>query len=159
MQRDLGLFALRAALGAIFVAHAADKLGWYSISIFFSEDNLVLYTKQALSSYHSLVEGIFPNLEPPQILALTAISALLEFICGWLILIGLLSQVAALYLTVMMSVAVHFHWSYGFFASEGGYEWAMLCLGGSICIMLSGAGAFSLTQIIRSITTTESQAL
>ena len=44
-----------------------------------------------------------------------------------------------------------------FYANNGGYEWAMLCLGASQVMVFMGAGRFSISGIFRAVTTAESQ--
>ena len=115
MQQALGLIALRVVLGTIFVAHASDKLGWYSISAIMSQEDLTLYTQQVLGNYRHLLSEIFVDLNQEQLKYLASTSALLELLCGWMLILGVFTRPAALYLSIMMTVAVFYHFPFGFF--------------------------------------------
>ncbi len=158
MQKDLALAGLRAILGSIFVVHACDKLGIHSLSALWEVDNLTNHSILSLSPFSELVHSIFSFTTPLQAFWLAAIAACGELIAGWLLILGVFNRLAGFFLSIMMAVAVYFHFPYGFYGDEGGYEWAMLCLAGSQAIMFMGAGRFSLYELYLAISTERSQA-
>ncbi len=157
MGTDLALLGLRVCLGTIFVVHGADKLGW-DMGVFWREDNLMDYSFFHLQSFVGVVAGLFEFLSIEQARTLSMIAALTEFMAGWAIILGVITRVAALLLCILMTVAVYYHLPLGFYANNGGYEWAMLCLGASQVMVFMGAGRFSISGIFRAVTTAESQA-
>lgn len=156
MGGDLALVGLRVCLGTIFIVHGADKLGW-DIGVFLREDHLLEYTVQNLESFTRVVAELFSFLTPEQAQTLALTAAVVELFAGWAVLLGILIRPAALLLCGLMAVAIYFHWPNGFYASNGGYEWAMLCLAGSQVMVFMGPGRFSLSGITRAVTTAESQ--
>lgn len=159
MQKDLALFGLRTTLAAIFIVHACDKLGWHSLATLWEVDNLTLYSKMALMSFTELTHSLFPSLTYTQAYWLAAIAACGELIAGWCLLLGLFCRLAGLFLVCMMAVAIYHHFPFGFDAIDGGYQWAMLCLGGSQAIMLLGSGRLSIQGLLQAITTEQIRAV
>lgn len=156
MGTDLALVGLRVCLGSIFIVHGADKLGWDS-GVFWREDNLLDYTLIQLQGFTQLVAGLFGFLSEDQIRYLALSAALIELIAGWALALGFFTRHAALLLSGLMIVAIYFHLPQGFYARDGGFEWAMLCLAGSQVMVFMGAGRFSVSGIFRAVTTAESQ--
>lgn len=157
MGTDLALVGLRVCLGSIFIMHGADKLGW-DIGIFWREDNVMEYTFIQLQGFMQLVAGLLGFLSEDQVRYLSLFAALTELVAGWALALGLFTRLAALLLSGLMIVAIYFHLPQGFYAREGGFEWAMLCLAGSQVMVFMGAGMFSVSGIFRAVATAESQA-
>lgn len=68
---------------------------------------------------------------------------------GLAILLGLLTRPAALVLSVTMLVAIFsVHFSHGLFLSNGGYEFGLALLAGSVSLLISGAGRLSLDNLL-----------
>ncbi len=128
------LVILRAALGIIFFAHGSQKLlGWFGGYGF---DATLQFFQQQL--------GI-----PP---ALAAISILVEFFGGIVLLLGLLTRVAAFLLAINMAVAlVTVHLSQGFFIAGGkvGFEYVFALLLMALYLAINGAGGLSIDRLIR----------
>ncbi|MCB1672219.1 MAG: DoxX family protein [Gammaproteobacteria bacterium] len=129
---DLGQLALRLPLGAIFIAHGAQKLfgsfGGYGLE----------GTGQYMASL---------GLNPGYLMALMAGSA--EFFGGVALVVGLLVRPAGMILSLTMLVAiVTAHLGNGLFMSNGGYEFALALLAGSIALAANGAGGYSLDRLI-----------
>ena len=129
---DLGQLALRLPLGAIFIAHGAQKLfgsfGGYGLE----------GTGQYMASL---------GLNPGYLMALMAGSA--EFFGGVALVVGLLVRPAGMILSLTMLVAiVTAHLGNGLFMSNGGYEFALALLAGSIAMAANGAGGYSLDRLI-----------
>lgn len=84
---------------------------------------------------------------------------LLEVVGGSFIIIGLLSRVAALLLTIDMVVAILLvSWELGFLSPTGksGSEINLLLIGGLLAILFAGPGSISLDKVLESrLRTTE----
>ncbi|MDO3377032.1 DoxX family protein [Geoalkalibacter halelectricus] len=128
-----GLIFLRLGLGAVFIAHGAQKLfGWFGGAGF-----------EATIAYFEQNFGI------P--MSLTILAMATEFFGGIGVVLGLLTRVAALGLAVVMVVAVVLvHLPHGFFlnwacheAAGHGYEFNLALLAMSLTLVVSGAGNLS----------------
>ncbi|MDO9622053.1 MAG: DoxX family protein, partial [Moraxellaceae bacterium] len=87
------------------------------------------------------------GLEPGVLMAALAGSA--EFFGGLALLFGLLYRPAAVVLAFTMLIALTVvHLPNGLFMSNNGYEFALALLAGSVAMALSGAGRYSLDQVI-----------
>ncbi len=125
---DLALLILRVVVGAIFVAHGAQKL-------------FGSFGGPGLKGTTGFFDQL--GLKPAGAMALAA--GLTEFVGGLLVAVGLLTPVAALGLVVVMAVAaITIHLQNGFFASEGGYEFNLALAGIALALVIAGAGAYSL---------------
>ena len=125
---DLGLLVLRLVLGAIFVAHGAQKL-------------FGSFGGHGLKGTAAFFEQL--GIRPARPMALLA--GLAEFIGGILVAVGFLTPLAAVALISVMVVAVlAVHLKNGFFAENGGYEFNLALAGMALTLLLAGAGALSL---------------
>ncbi|GFM49215.1 quinol oxidase [Pseudomonas cichorii] len=127
-----GLTVLRIIVGIIFIAHGSQKLfgafGGYGLK----------GTAQFMASQ---------GLNPGYLMAL--LSGSVEFFGGLAVLIGLLARPAALGLSVLLLVAIFsVHIGNGLFMANNGYEFALALLGGSIAILIEGAGKLSADRAI-----------
>lgn len=129
---DAATAILRVVPGVIFFAHGAQKmLGWFGGYGF------------------SGTMGFFTGaMHIPAVFAFLAIAA--EFFGGLGLIVGFLTRVAALGITVNMLVAVAMvHWKFGFFMNWAGtqhgegFEYHLLVLAITIFLMIRGAGALS----------------
>lgn len=144
-MQALGPTVLRMAIGAVFIAHGAQKLfgvwgggGPAGTAAFFNQLGLT----------------------PAYPLALLV--GLSEFVGGLLLISGAFTVFAAAVLAITMVIAIwKVHFAYGFFLNwlntpgEGhGYEFHLVLLAGLFALMLTGPGAFSIdSQRIRSAET------
>lgn len=125
---SLGAFTLRIAVGVIFAAHGAQKLfGWFGG-----------YGLDGTGQFFTSI-----GLQPGYLMALLAGAA--EFFGGLALVFGLLVRPAAAVLAFTMLIAIFaVHFSKGFFASAGGYEYALALLAASLSLLFSGAGRYAL---------------
>lgn len=132
-RTNLGWAALpaRLALGIIFLVHGSQKLyggfGGHGIA----------GTAQFFGQL---------GVQPPLLWAW--IVALVEFIGGAAVIVGLLTRPASLGLAAVMVVAiVTVHWPNGFVLGQGpamGYEYNIALLGLSLSLFIGGGGAASI---------------
>ena len=119
----LALLALRLALGAIMIAHGAQK---------------------AFGGMPRFM-GMLQNMGIPPIMAYLVVAA--EFGGGILLVVGLLTRLAALSILIDMAVAIDkVHWRNGLLSSGGkvGYELPLACGIIAFALIFLGAGPISL---------------
>lgn len=119
----LALLILRVAIGAVFIAHGAQKVFVYGFAG---------------------TSGSFADMGVPLAAVAGPFVGLLELIGGVLIVLGLATRVVAAALAVDMLVAmVLVHLSFGIFAAEGGYELTLVLAASAVTLVLAGAGRLS----------------
>jgi putative oxidoreductase len=126
-QLNVGLTILRVVVGAIFVAHGAQKLFIFGFA--------------GLTDAFGQMGVPVPGLVGPLV-------ALVEFFGGLALLVGLLTRLAGLGLALVMLGAILFvHLPAGLFLPNG-YDFALSLLGAVTFLALAGAGSYSLDEII-----------
>jgi putative oxidoreductase len=130
---SIGLLVLRVVVGLTVAGHGAQKLfGWF-------EGPGIAGFSGALASL-----GIKPE-RPWAILA-----GLAEFAGGVLVATGFLTPIGALTVCGSMITAILFvHWSKGFWATKGGFEFPLTIMAVMVALSITGPGAFSLDQALR----------
>lgn len=131
----IGLLVLRSALGLIFVLH-----GWV---------NIVAGQESFLNEMLAMVGWSAPDL-------LMWLITGLELFGGLALMLGMFTREAALILAIEMVVAVAlFHIRQGFFIVAApnaplayGFEYHLALVGGLICLVCAGPGAFALADRI-----------
>lgn len=126
-MQPYGPAVLRLVIGAIFVAHGAQKLFgiWGGGGI----DGTTAFFTQL---------GLAPAMP------LAILVGVVEFAGGLMLICGALTLVVSLALTVNMLVAiVKVHLANGFFL-PGGYEFNLALIGALVSLMLTGPGALSI---------------
>jgi putative oxidoreductase len=136
-MRAFGPTALRLCVGAVFVAHGAQKL-------------FGAWGGPGLSGTTTLLAGL--GLDPAYPLAL--VLAVTEFAGGLMLMAGGGTLWAALALAIDMAVAIwKVHYQNGFFMNWNlaphrghGVEFNLVLIGALVALMLSGPGALSLDE-------------
>jgi putative oxidoreductase len=134
---DWAITIIRIVLGVVFFAHGAQMaLGWFGGA-----------------GLQKTVRTFRENLQIPAPLALLSVAA--QFLGGLGLIVGLLSRVAAFGIVIVMSVALLVvHRKFGFFMNwfgekQGhGIEYHVLVLALALTVIIKGAGAFSLDQVL-----------
>ncbi|MBJ9977297.1 DoxX family protein [Pseudomonas sp. S75] len=131
-RAGFGISVLRILVGLIFMAHGAQKL-------------FGLFGGYGLEGTGQWMESI--GLTPGYAMALLSGSA--EFFGGLAVVLGLLARPAALVLSVTLIVAIFtVHIGNGLFMSNNGSEFALALLGGTLAILIEGAGRLSLDRLL-----------
>jgi len=127
VKKDWGIAVLRAAVGIVFLAHGSQKLFVYGFSG---------------------VQGAFGKMGMPMPGILGPFVALLEFIGGIALVVGIGTRWVAMLFAIEMAVAVlKVHLSGGFFLPRG-FEFALMMFAASIALALAGPGAAALDRML-----------
>jgi putative oxidoreductase len=132
-RKDLGLFALRAAVGGVMFAHGAQKLfGWFK--------------GPGLEGTSGVMAQL--GFYPPR--AFATVASVTEVASGLLVALGALGPVGpALMISVMIVAMVTVHWNGGAFAMNNGIELPLLFAAGAAALALTGPGRYSLDTLLR----------
>ena len=130
--KEYSMLSIRIALGVVFLTHGSQKLFG-----FFGGGGIAgtIRFMDMMGFGFAAFFGI-------------ALSCA-EFFGGLLTLLGLFTRWAALFIAVVMSVAVFtVHLKYGFFVSNKGFEFAgsLLCM--AIALIINGGGKISLDNLL-----------
>jgi putative oxidoreductase len=118
-----GPFFLRVAVGVIFVVHGAQKL-------------FGAFGGPGLKGFSGMIDKL--GLEP--VMAWATAVALVEFVGGIFLILGFMTRLSALLISVVMAVAIIFvHLSQGFFI-PGGIEFPLVLFAACLCLLLTGGG-------------------
>ncbi len=132
MSVSLSLLVLRLIVGLLLAGHGAQKLfGWFGGPGFVG------------------ITGFLQSqgFKPAWLWAL--LGGLGEFGGGLLLALGLLSPLGAIAIFASMLMAVaKFHWSKGFWVTQGGIEYPLLLLLLSIVLGLAGPGSYALDTLL-----------
>ena len=138
-MKGLGPVLLRFVLGAVFIAHGANKLfgAWAGPAI---GAGGLSGTAALLGTLH--LEPAFP---------LAVLLGVTEFVGGIFLVLGFLARWASLALAISMGVAIwRVHWQFGFFLNwmgvpnrGEGIEYALVLIAALLCMAMTGAGDFS----------------
>ena len=119
---DLGIFLMRLALGIAFIYHGWMKMQSMEMTIGF---------------FGTLGMGAF----------WAYVATYTELIGGIALILGIFVRYAGLLLAVTMAVAIMtVHWEKGFSLMQGGYEYAFVLMIGSLALVTTGAGMYSLAR-------------
>ncbi len=127
---DLALLLLRVCAGfSLFLKHGLEKLTGFSQMAAHFPDPLHI--------------GPVPSL---------AVALISDAICSVLIILGLGTRLAAAFIAINLLVAFSLVHNFAFFGQRNG-ELAWVYLAISVTLVITGAGKFSLDQLIRGRTT------
>lgn len=119
-NQDLGKLFLRLAIGIVFI-----YAGWMKIG-----------DLEKVATFFGSI-GLYPWL--------AYLVAYVEFLGGIALVLGLFVRYAGLLLSVVMLVAsFKVHWPNGYSLQNGGYEYVLVLLLGSLAIITLGAGRYAL---------------
>ncbi len=129
----LGLLVLRIVAGLIFAAHGAQKaFGWWS--------------GPGFAGWRAAMERM--GLQPPGLWA--AVSTAAELVGGLLLVIGLLTPLAAAALVGQAIVMIlHVHLPHGFWNAKGGFEFPLALGAIALALVIMSGGAASLDHALR----------
>lgn len=126
-RQGVALGFVRALAGVVFLAHGLQKL-------------LVFHYAGVVSAFHQM------GIPAPGVSAALAMTA--ETLGGLLLLLGLYTRLAAIPVAFTMLVAIaQVHFSHGFFAQSGGFEYPLTLLVVTIALAIGGGGAFALDNL------------
>ncbi len=78
--------------------------------------------------------------------------ALAELIGGILLVVGVLTRVAAsIFAVIILGAIFHIRWENGFFISDGGWEWDLIMLAAVLTIIVAGPGRISISHLVKKI--------
>lgn len=124
---DIGILLVRLAVGITFAAHGAQKVfGWWE--------------GPGFAKWSAGITRM--GLRPAWLWA--AISAGVEFFCGLLLVLGLLTPLASALLAAQSTYIVKVHLPRGFWSGKGGIEFPLQLLAGSLLVVATGPGAIAL---------------
>jgi len=122
---DIAFWGLRAAVGAIFIAHGTGKFG----------EGFVGFLTGPL--------GFPPEMQIPLALA--------ETIPGILLIIGVLTRISASLLSIIMMGAIFYVKEASNLTGQGGYELDLILLAACLTIIVAGPGRISISYIAKKI--------
>ena len=124
---DLGLLVMRLVVGAIFMAHGAQKVfGWFG--------------GPGLDGFAEDLDGM--GYSPADVLA--ALTGFTELVGGALVVLGLFTPLAAAGLLGVMVNVIWVKWPDGLFTADGGYELELALAALAAGLVLAGPGRVAL---------------
>ena len=129
---DLGLLALRLTLGAVFLAHGAQKA-------------FGAFGGPGFAGATGFIGSL--GFRPARLWAGLAVGG--ELVAGVLFVAGLLTPLAGLLVLATMAVAIaKVHGPKGFFNQNGGFEYNLVLIIAALAVAALGPGAFSLDHVL-----------
>lgn len=123
---------LRLGLGVIFIGHGLQKA-------------FGLWGGPGIEGFSKMLAGL--QISPALPLAYAV--ALIELIGGLFLILGILTRVVCIFLSVVMIVAlVKVHGPKGLFLAQGGFEYVFLILCACTALFMAGPGKMAVTKKI-----------
>ena len=122
---DITNLGLRAAIGIIFILHGSGKLN------------------PGFSGFLTGKLGFPPEMQIP--------IALAEMIPGILLIAGVLTRISASMLAIVMLGAIFYVKKAANITGEGGFEFDLILLAGTLVVITAGPGRVSLAQVIKKL--------
>ena len=123
--KPLALLLLRLGLGAIFIYHGFPKLFTHV------HETLQEFPGMGFPSYFAYIAGV------------------VEFFGGWLLVLGLFTRIAALFLAGEMAIAIiRVHLPQGGVMAISNYQFPLALAVGAFALVAVGAGAISFDRAI-----------
>lgn len=127
---DAAELILRLVVGSIFVVQGYRKL----------------FAPAGAKGSGAALQEMIRNAGFPSPDLLARLVAVVELVGGILLVIGLGTRIASIPLALTLVVAIaRFKWKDGF---QGGWDWPFSVLGGTLALLLLGAGSTSLDHVI-----------
>jgi putative oxidoreductase len=128
---NIGLLILRVTLGLVMAGHGAQKLfGWWG--------------GEGIAGFGGWLESM--GMRPAR--AWAVLAALIEFVGGLAVAVGLVTPIAALLLAGTLLVAILLaHLPNGFWNASGGYEYPLVLVASLVAISLTGPGFYSIDDV------------
>ncbi|MEX2671837.1 MAG: DoxX family protein [Phycisphaeraceae bacterium] len=128
---DLALLLLRLIVGAVFIFHGSQKLfGWFD--------------GPGIEGF----AGFLEQMEIPEPMVMAWVTAISEFAGGILVLLGLLTRLAAIAPLIVMIVAIVTVHPDAFAVDKGGMEFALTLATILTALILAGPGRISIDGIV-----------
>lgn len=128
LVRDVGLLLTRVLLGVVLIAHGWEKL---------------------VTNGAGATGEFFDSVGVPAAQAAAVFAGVVELAGGILLVVGLLNQVvAALVVVVMLGAYLFVHQGAGIFATNGGWELVAVIALAAVVFGLVGPGRYSLDALI-----------
>ncbi|HXI66215.1 MAG TPA: DoxX family protein [Gemmatimonadales bacterium] len=132
MLTNVGLLALRVALGLVFLGHGAQKA-------------FGAFGGPGFAGATGFIGSL--GFRPARFWAGLAVGG--ELLAGALFVLGLFTPLAALLVLGTMAVAIaKVHGPKGFFAQNGGYEYNLVLIFAALALLLAGPGTYSLDHLL-----------
>ncbi len=129
-MKDWAALPLRLGLGVIFLGHGLQKA-------------FALFGGSGVEGFSKMLSGL--GFYQPVLLAYFV--AYVELIGGALLILGLLTRVASMFIFLVIAVAAYsVHLPRGFFLLKGGVEYNLLILCACISLMMLGPGKLSISK-------------
>lgn len=123
--KPLALLLLRLGLGLIFIYHGYPKLFTHA------HETLQEFARMGFPSYFAYVAGV------------------VEFFGGWLLVLGLFTRIAALFLAGEMAIAIlRVHLPQGGLLAISNYQFPLALAVAAFALVAVGAGAISFDRAI-----------